>query len=64
MDDTSDFNLDIASADVNLDLEVPVGQRLNPDTNELESVSMTIKDLRTMMNEEDAIMKRLEFCTI
>jgi hypothetical protein len=59
-----DFNLDIASADVNLDLEVPVGQRLNPDTNELESVSMTIKDLRTMMNEEDAMMKRLEFCTI
>tara|TARA_R110002124_G_scaffold182326_1_gene349741 strand:+ start:2569 stop:5712 length:3144 start_codon:yes stop_codon:yes gene_type:complete len=64
MDDTSDLNLDITSADVNLDLEVPVGQRLNPDTNELESVSMTIKDLRTMINEEDTMMKRLEFCTV
>ena len=64
MDDTSDSNLDIASANVNMDLEVPVGQRLNPDTNELEAVSMPIKDLRAMMDEEDAVMKRLEFCTI
>jgi len=64
MDDTSDSNLDIASANVNMDLEVPVGQRLNPETNELEAVSMPIKDLRAMMDEEDAVMKRLEFCTI
>jgi len=64
MDDTSDSNLDIASTNVNMDLEVPVGQRLNPDTNELEAVSMPIKDLRAMMDEEDAVMKRLEFCTI
>jgi hypothetical protein len=47
-----------------MDLEVPVGQRLNPETNELEAVSMPIKDLRSMMDEEDAVMKRLEFCTI
>ena len=53
-----------ALADADMDLEVPVGQRLNPDTNELEAVSMPIKDLRAMMDEEDAVMKRLEFCTI
>jgi hypothetical protein len=65
IDDTSDTDLDITlSPDVNMDLEVPVGQRLNPDTNELEAVSMPIKDLRAMMDEEDAVMKRLEFCTI
>lgn len=65
IDDTSDTDLDITlPPDVNMDLEVPVGQRLNPDTNELEAVSMPIKDLRAMMDEEDAVMKRLEFCTI
>ena len=53
-----------ALADADMDLEVPVGQRLNPETNELEAVSMPIKDLRAMMDEEDAVMKRLEFCTI
>jgi predicted kinase len=53
-----------ALADADMDLEVPVGQRLNPETNELEAVSMPIKDLRSMMDEEDAVMKRLEFCTI
>lgn len=65
IDDTSDTDLDITlPPDVNMDLEVPVGQRLNPETNELEAVSMPIKDLRAMMDEEDAVMKRLEFCTI
>jgi predicted kinase len=53
-----------ALADADMDLEVPVGQRLNPETNELEAVSMPLKDLRAMMDEEDAVMKRLEFCTI
>ncbi len=65
IDSTSDIDLDITLApDVNMDLEVPVGQRLNPETNELEAVSMPLKDLRAMMDEEDAVMKRLEFCTI
>ena len=65
IEDTSDIDLDITLApDVNMDLEVPVGQRLNPETNELEAVSMPLKDLRAMMDEEDAVMKRLEFCTI
>jgi hypothetical protein len=65
IDDTSDIDLDITlTPDVNMDLEVPVGQRLNPETNELEAVSMPLKDLRAMMDEEDVVMKRLEFCTI
>jgi hypothetical protein len=65
IEDTSDIDLDITLApDVNMDLEVPVGQRLNLETNELEAVSMPLKDIRAMMDEEDAVMKRLEFCTI
>ena len=64
MDDTSDSNLDIASANVNPDFEVPVGQRLNPDTDEVEIVSMSLRDLKGLMDEEDAMVRRLDFCTI
>jgi hypothetical protein len=64
IDDTSDFNLDIASANVNPDFEVPVGQRLNPDTDEVEIVSMSLRDLKGLMDEEDAMVRRLDFCTI
>tara|TARA_R110002126_G_scaffold265688_2_gene408851 strand:- start:1465 stop:1674 length:210 start_codon:yes stop_codon:yes gene_type:complete len=64
MDDTSDFNLDIASANVNPDFVVPVGQKLNPDTNEVEIVSLSLRDLKGLMDEEDAMVRRLDFCTI
>tara|TARA_R110002124_G_scaffold101633_1_gene249253 strand:+ start:130 stop:324 length:195 start_codon:yes stop_codon:yes gene_type:complete len=64
MDDTSDFNLDIASANVNLDLEVPVGTRVNIDTGEVTVRTLTLKELKSEMAKEQAVIDRLEFCTI
>ena len=64
MDDTSDLNLDITSADVNLDLEFPMGQRINADGDDLEVVSMTFGDLKKQLDQEQLMVKRLEFCTI
>jgi hypothetical protein len=64
IDDTSDPSLDIALADVNLDLEFPMGQKLNADGDDLEVVSMTFGDLKKQLDQEQLMVKRLEFCTI
>lgn len=65
IDDTSDIDLDITFApDVNMDLEVPIGQRLNQETGLVESTTMTLRDLKAEMDGEDAMIARLEFCTI
>lgn len=64
IDEAVDPDLDAASADVGPDFEVPVGQRLNPDTDEVEIVSMSLRDLKGLMDEEDAMVRRLDFCTI
>ena len=65
IDDTSDIDLDITlSPDVNMDLEVPIGQRLNEETGLVESTTVTLRDLKVEMDSEDAMIARLEFCTI
>ena len=71
IEDTSDSNLDITSADVksgelfdDMDLEVPSGERINPDTGEIETTTITLRDLKKQMDQEDAMIKRLEFCTV
>jgi hypothetical protein len=71
IEDTSDPNLDITLDDVNtgnlfddMDLEVPLGERFNPDTGEVEASTMKLGDLKAVMDQEDAMIKRLEFCTI
>tara|TARA_R110000751_G_scaffold40935_2_gene96579 strand:+ start:8717 stop:11134 length:2418 start_codon:yes stop_codon:yes gene_type:complete len=64
IDEDVDPDLDAASADVGPDFVVPVGQKLNPDTNEVEIVSLSLRDLKGLMDEEDAMVRRLDFCTI
>ena len=64
IDDTSDSSLDITSADVNLDLEVPVGTRVNIDTGEVTVRTSTLRDLKLEMAKEQAVIDRLEFCTV
>ena len=64
MDDTSDLNLDITSADVNLDLEFPMGQKINADGDDLEVVPMTLSNLKKELDQQELMIKRLEFCTL
>jgi len=64
MDDTSDLNLDITSADVNLDLEFPMGQKANAAGDDLEVVPMTLSNLKKELDQQELMIKRLEFCTI
>ena len=47
-----------------MDLEVPIGQRLNQETGLVESTTVTLRDLKVEMDSEDAMIARLEFCTI
>ena len=68
---TSSANLDIALEDVNtgnlfddMDLEVPLGERVDPDTGDVVPTTTTLRDLKAQMDQEDAMIKRLEFCTI
>jgi len=63
MDDTSDSNLDIASANVNMDLEIPFESVLGADE-QIEVRTMTLRELREEMKKEQAAIARLEFCTI
>jgi predicted kinase len=53
-----------ALADADMDLEVPIGQRLNEETGLVESTTVTLRDLKSEMDSEDAMIARLEFCTI
>jgi len=47
-----------------MDLEVPSGERINPDTGEIETTTIRLGDLKNQMDQEDAMIKRLEFCTV
>ena len=50
--------------DLDMDLEVPVGERFNAETGLVEPATMTLRDVKIQMDQEDAMMSRLEFCTI
>jgi hypothetical protein len=41
-----------------------MGQKLNADGDDLEVVSMTFGDLKKQLDQEQLMVKRLEFCTI
>jgi hypothetical protein len=57
---------DINTSDIfdDMDLEVPLGERLDPDTGDVVPTTMTLKDVKAQMDQEDAMIARLEFCTI
>lgn len=50
--------------DLDMDLEVPVGERFNAETGLVEPATMKLRDVKIQMDQEDAMMSRLEFCTI
>lgn len=71
IDSTSDVNLDITLGEVktsnlfdDMDLEVPLGERIDPETGDVLPATMTLRDLKAQMDQEDAMINRLEFCTI
>jgi hypothetical protein len=57
---------DLNSGDLfdDMDLEVPLGERVDPDTGDVVPTTMTLRDLKAQIDQEDAMIKRLEFCTI
>lgn len=50
-------------ADVNLDEEIPVSAIVDPETGEVMAQTMTMRDLKQMLDEEDSFMDRLGYCT-
>jgi hypothetical protein len=50
-------------ADVNLDEEIPVSAIVDPETGEIVPQTMTMRDLKQMLDEEDSFMDRLGYCT-
>ena len=61
---TEDFIQTEAIDSLDMDLEVPSGERINPDTGEIETTTITLRDLKKQLDQEDAMIKRLEFCTV
>lgn len=57
---------DINTSDIfdDMDLEVPLGERFDPVTGEPIETTMTLRDVKAQMDQEDAMIARLEFCTI
>jgi hypothetical protein len=57
---------DINTSDIfdDMDLEVPLAERVDPDTGDVVPTTMTLRDVKAQMDQEDAMIKRLEFCTI
>ena len=61
-DDTARAQQDLF-ADVNLDEEIPVSAIVDPQTGEVVAQTMTMRDLKQMLDEEDSFMDRLGYCT-
>jgi hypothetical protein len=61
-DDTARAQQDLF-ADVNLDEEIPVSAIVDPETGEVMAQTMTMRDLKQMLDEEDSFMDRLGYCT-
>ena len=64
--DISDIGKDVNTGNLfdDMDLEVPLGERFDPTTGDPIEVTTTLRDLKAQMDQEDAMIKRLEFCTI
>ena len=50
-------------ADVNLDEEIPISAIVDPETGQVMAQTMTMRDLKQMLDEEDSFMDRLGYCT-
>jgi hypothetical protein len=61
-DDTARAQQDLF-ADVNLDEEIPIGAIVDPETGEIAAETMTMRDLKQMLDEEDSFIDRLGYCT-
>lgn len=61
-DDTARAQQDLF-ADVNLDEEIPVSAIVDPQTGEIVPQTMTMRDLKQMLDEEDSFIDRLGYCT-
>lgn len=48
---------------IDLDEEISLDLAIDPDTGEAVAATVTMRDVRRMVEEEDAIIERLEFCT-
>ena len=57
---------DINTSDIfdDMDLEVPLGERVDPDTGDVVPTTMTLRDVKAQIDQENAMIERLEFCTI
>lgn len=50
-------------AGVNMDEEIPVSAIVDPETGEISAQTMTMRDLKQMLDEEDSFIDRLGYCT-
>lgn len=50
-------------AGVNMDEEIPVSAIVDPNTGEITAQTMTMRDLKQMLDEEDSFIDRLGYCT-
>ena len=50
-------------AGVNMDEEIPISAIVDPETGEISAQTMTMRDLKQMLDEEDSFIERLGYCT-
>lgn len=58
-----DVQADELMEGIDLDEEISLDLAIDPDTGEAVAQTMTMRDVKRMVDEEDAIIQRLEFCT-
>ena len=46
-----------------MDMEIPIGETIDPVTNERVASTITMRDLKTQIDMEDSLIQRLGFCT-
>jgi GNAT superfamily N-acetyltransferase len=58
-----DIETDQLMEGIDLDEEISLDLAIDPETGEAVAQTMTMRDVKRMVDEEDAIIQRLEFCT-
>jgi hypothetical protein len=56
---------DVRTGDLfdDMDMEIPIGETIDPVTNERVASTVTMRDLKTQIDMEDSLIQRLGFCT-
>jgi hypothetical protein len=56
---------DVRTSDLfdDMDMEIPIGETIDPVTNERVASTVTMRDLKTQIDMEDSLIQRLGFCT-